>query len=104
MTFLTKFGQFEAPRVFAGGAAQCKRDLYHNTIKIIIMGVVAKGTTCSVDGCDNMGVRSLNVTKVESAGLRITIKGKRAVLCKEHYREYKKESKDDRGLERARWG
>lgn len=81
-----------------------KRDLYHEKIKIITMGVVSKGTTCSVDGCDNIGSRSLNTTKVESAGLRIRVKSKRSVLCKEHYREYKKESKGDRDLERARWG
>lgn len=71
--------------------------------KIFIMGIVAKGATCSIDGCDNAGARSLNVVKVESAGLRVSTSGKRAVLCREHYREYKKESKGDRDLERARW-
>ncbi len=67
------------------------------------MGVIAKGAKCSVDGCTNDGVRSLNTKKVENAGLRVNSQGKKAVLCKQHYKEWKKESKDDRDLERARY-
>jgi hypothetical protein len=67
------------------------------------MGVVSKGAKCNVDGCDNAGARSLNTAKVERAGLRVTSTGKKSVLCKEHYKEWKKESKDDRDLERARY-
>jgi len=67
------------------------------------MGVVAKGAKCNVDGCTNDGVRSLNTTKIENAGLRVNSTGKKTVLCKLHYKEYKKESKDDRALERARY-
>lgn len=67
------------------------------------MGVIAKGAVCNVDGCDNSGVRSLNTRKVESAGLRVSGVGKKAVLCKEHYKKWKKESKEDRELERARF-
>ena len=67
------------------------------------MGVVSKGAKCSVDGCDQNGARSLNTVKVERAGLRVTSIGKKSVLCKEHYKEWKKESKDDRDLERARY-
>ena len=67
------------------------------------MGVVSKGAKCNVDGCDNDGARSLNTAKVENAGLGVNSAGKKTVLCKEHYKEYKKESKDDRDLERARY-
>jgi len=67
------------------------------------MGVVSKGAKCNVDGCDDDGVRSLNTAKVENAGLRVNSAGKKTVLCKTHYKEYKKESKDDRELERARF-
>jgi len=67
------------------------------------MGVVSKGAKCNVDGCENDGARSLNTAKVENANLRVTSTGKKSVLCKEHYKEYKKESKDDRDLERARY-
>ena len=61
------------------------------------MGIIAKGAKCNVNGCDNDGVRSINTAKVENSS------GKKTVLCKEHYKEYKKESKDDRDLERARY-
>ena len=67
------------------------------------MGVVSRGAKCNVDGCDADGARSINTKKVENAGLRITGAGKKSVLCKPHYKEYKKESKDDRDLERARY-
>ena len=67
------------------------------------MGVVAKGAKCNADSCDQDGTRSLNTSKVENAGIRVNSSGKKTVLCKEHYKEYKKESKDDRDLERARF-
>jgi len=67
------------------------------------MGIVAKGAKCNVDGCTNDGARSLNTGKVENAGLIVNSTGKKTVLCKQHYKEYKKESKDDRALERARY-
>jgi hypothetical protein len=67
------------------------------------MGLVSKGAKCNVDGCSNDGTRSLNTSKVENAGLRVNSTGKKTVLCKDHYKEYKKESKDDRELERARF-
>ena len=67
------------------------------------MGIVSKGAKCNVGGCDQVGARSLNTTKVENAGLRVNSAGKKTVLCKEHYKEWKKESKDDRDLERARF-
>ena len=67
------------------------------------MGIIAKGAKCNVNGCDNDGVRSINTAKVENAGLQLDSSGKKTVLCKEHYKEYKKESKDDRDLERARF-
>ena len=67
------------------------------------MGIVSKGAKCNVEGCDKEGARSLNTTKVENAGLHVRSVGKKTVLCKDHYKEWKKESKDDRDLERARF-
>ena len=67
------------------------------------MGIVSKGAKCNIDGCDNVGSRSINTGKVEEAGLRVTSSGKKSVLCKSHYKEWKKETKDDRDLERARY-
>ena len=67
------------------------------------MGVVAKGAKCNVDGCENDGARSINTTKVENAGLKVSSNIKKTVLCKNHYKEWKKATKDDRELERARY-
>ncbi len=67
------------------------------------MGVIAKGAKCNISGCDDDGVRSINTSKVDNAGLRVESSGKKTVLCKVHYKEYKKESKDERDLERARY-
>ena len=70
---------------------------------MICMGLVSKGAKCNVEGCDQDGARSLNTSKVENAGLRVNSSGKKSILCKPHYKEYKKESKDERDLERARF-
>ena len=67
------------------------------------VGIVSKGAKCNVEGCDQDGTRSINTTKVENAGLRVNSTGKKTALCKAHYKEWKKESKDDRSLERARF-
>ena len=67
------------------------------------MGIVSKGSICNVDDCENDAVRSLNTKKVEDAGLRLNSSNKKSGLCKEHYKEWKKATKDDRSLERARY-
>jgi len=67
------------------------------------MGIVSKGATCNVDGCESSAVRSLNTKKIEDAGLRLNSSGKKSGLCKEHYKEWKKATKEDRSLERARY-
>ncbi|KYH41353.1 MAG: hypothetical protein AYL33_004510 [Candidatus Bathyarchaeota archaeon B63] len=66
------------------------------------MGKVSKGTLCSVDGCGREAVRSLSAASVEKAGLKI--KGaRRAYLCRQHYKEYKKATKKEKTLERWRY-
>ena len=67
------------------------------------MGIISKGAKCNVDGCDAYAVRSLNTKKIEDAGLRLNSSGKKSGLCKEHYKEWKKATKEDRSLERARY-
>lgn len=67
------------------------------------MGVVAKGANCNVDSCESSGIRSLNRGRVEEAGLRLAGGEKKAVLCREHYREWKKKTREERSLERARY-
>ena len=56
--------------------------------------------TCDVTGCSDSSVKSISAKKVEDAGLELEEgAGKRAHLCKEHYKEYKKATKTDRALE-----
>ncbi len=66
------------------------------------MGRVSKGVKCTVTGCDKDAIRSLSAEKASSAGLNVG-QAKRAYLCKEHYKQFKKGSKKDRMLERWRY-
>jgi len=66
------------------------------------LGRVDSGVRCSVEGCGAPAVRSLAAEKVHAVGLRIQ-SGRRAYLCKEHYREFKKLTKKDREIERLRY-
>jgi len=67
------------------------------------LGRVSKGVKCSVTGCSNDAIRSLATDKVKGAGLKVG-EGRRVYLCKEHYKEFKKETKKDRALEKWRYG
>ena len=70
----------------------------------LVMGRVDKGVSCSVSGCENSAERSMSGSKAAMApdmGLNST---KRVYLCHEHYKEWKKATKEDRENERARWG
>jgi hypothetical protein len=66
------------------------------------MGRIAKGVKCSVSGCGKDAVRSLPVAKVVEAGLKVGNE-RRAYLCKEHYKAYKKATKKDKMLEKWRY-
>jgi hypothetical protein len=65
------------------------------------MGKIGKGTKCSVKGCEEDAIRSLDIGKVKQAG--VDAEGeKRAYLCKEHYKDFKKGNKKSSQLERWR--
>ncbi|MEM3695941.1 MAG: hypothetical protein QXQ94_00345 [Candidatus Bathyarchaeia archaeon] len=66
------------------------------------MGRVDKGVKCSVSGCGGEAIRSLSAEKVRSTGLNVGSSERRAYLCKEHYKEYKKKTKKDKMLEKWR--
>lgn len=68
------------------------------------MGRVDKGVKCNVSGCGIEAARSINVDKVKAAGLNVSTSEKRAYLCKEHYKEFKKKNKKDKTLEKWRYG
>jgi hypothetical protein len=53
---------------------------------------------CSVKGCNNPAERSIPTEAALEAGLDIEEDARRAHLCKEHYKSYKKGSKSDRTI------
>jgi len=67
----------------------------------VYMGRVSKGVKCSVEGCSKEAVKSLSAEKVRAYGLKIN-EGRRAYLCKDHYKEYKRASRKDKIVERWR--
>jgi hypothetical protein len=67
------------------------------------VGRIEKGEKCSVSGCGMEAERSISAEKVKAAGLKID-SDKRAYLCKEHYKEYKKKSKKDKQIDKWRFG
>lgn len=66
------------------------------------MGRVSKGVQCSVEGCERKAARSLSADKVTAAGLKVQV-ARRAYLCKDHYKEFKKATKKDKMLEKWRY-
>jgi len=67
------------------------------------LGRIAKGVKCSVSGCGKEAIRSISAEKVKSAGLNIGSGARRAYLCKEHYKEYKKKTKKEKKVEQWRY-
>lgn len=67
------------------------------------MGRIDKGVRCSVSGCGAEAIRSLPRDKAISAGLKISSDERRAYLCKEYYKEYKKKTKKEKIIEKWRY-
>ena len=67
------------------------------------MGRIDKGEKCSVSGCEKDAIRSIASSKVTAANLKVEAE-RRAYLCKDHYKEFKKATKKDRTMERWRYG
>jgi len=58
---------------------------------------------CQISGCDEPGERSISRKKVKDAlDRKLEGDGKRIRLCKTHYREFKKATKEERKLEQLR--
>jgi len=66
------------------------------------MGRVAKGVKCSVTGCGKEAIRSIPTDKLSAAGLKVD-KVRRAYLCKDHYKEFKKGMRKEKMLEKWRY-
>ena len=57
---------------------------------------------CDVLGCDKVAERSFNIKQVAQSKLELKSNDLRQVhLCKEHYREFKKETKTARELDQV---
>lgn len=54
---------------------------------------------CSVKGCENTAERSISIEAADSVGMEIEESHRRAHLCKDHYKAYKKASKSDRTID-----
>jgi hypothetical protein len=67
------------------------------------LGRIDKGVKCSVSGCSRDAVRSLSTKKTKAAGLNVSSSEKRAYLCKEHYKEFKKKTKKDKTIDKWRY-
>ena len=67
------------------------------------MGRIDKGVKCSVSGCGNEAVRSLNTDKAKKAGLHVSSNEKRVYVCIEHYKQFKKATKKDKTLDKWRY-
>ncbi len=76
----------------------------HNThVRRLQLGRIDKGVKCTVTGCSKEAERSIPLDKAKAV-LNVSSSEKRAYLCKEHYKEYKKKSKKDKTLEKWRYG
>jgi hypothetical protein len=60
-------------------------------------------TPCAITGCSGASVRSLARSEVRKAFPALSEEGRRAPLCKEHYKQWKKATKKERTLERLAW-
>lgn len=61
---------------------------------------------CSVSGCKNDGERSVAAKKYQAALPGVTFNGevgRRVQLCRDHYREFRKKTKEERELDRLSW-
>ncbi len=67
------------------------------------MGKIDKGVKCSCKNCGEDATRSVNIEKAKAAGLDVS-GNKRAYLCKEHYKEFKKGNKKSSQIEKWRHG
>jgi hypothetical protein len=58
---------------------------------------------CLVSGCGAPSVRHLALTEARKAFPDLPEKGRRAPLCRDHYRAWKKSTKEARKLDRLGW-
>ena len=57
---------------------------------------------CDVVGCEKKSQRTVAASKASKV-FNLKTKATKIHLCKEHYKEFKKKTKQDRTLERLAW-
>jgi hypothetical protein len=58
---------------------------------------------CCISGCTETSVRSLARAEARKAYPDLSEDGRRAPLCRAHYKQYKKATKEARTLDRLGW-
>ncbi|MCI4331224.1 MAG: hypothetical protein L3K19_05185 [Thermoplasmata archaeon] len=58
---------------------------------------------CAIPNCGGEAIRHLTLTEARRAFPQLSEKGRRAPLCREHYKEWKKSTKEARKLDRLAW-
>ena len=66
-------------------------------------GGEAAPEACLVPGCGGESARTLSLVEARKAFPGLPEKGRRAPLCRDHYKEWKKSTKDARKLDRLGW-
>ena len=59
--------------------------------------------TCLVSGCTEVAVRHLSLAEARRGLSSLPEQGRRAPLCRTHYKEWKKATKDSRAMDRLGW-
>ena len=68
-----------------------------------IMGKISKGVECSLNDCSSSAIRSINSKNVDSNEFSISSDSNKVYFCTEHYKSWKKSTKELRKSERARY-
>ncbi|WP_297217215.1 hypothetical protein [Thermoplasma sp.] len=58
--------------------------------------------TCEVKGCTNPSFKTVPAELARKV-FSLSVDKTKVHLCKEHYKEYKKKTKEDRKIDRADW-
>jgi thymidine kinase len=58
---------------------------------------------CAIPDCGAPSSRNLTLTEAKKAFPQLGDKGRRAPLCRAHYKEWKKSTKEARKLDRLAW-
>ncbi len=62
-----------------------------------------KSDLCGIEGCSLPAKRSLSAKYLAGTTLRAKVSSHRVNLCRDHYKQFKKETKEERAIEKARF-